>query len=487
MTPKIRRIGTVLLTVVALAVVPLYAQDSSQVLALSVNYRTLKNTTQLDNQLRQELESIERQARAASQSRRYGDAMGHYHHAMALLRGQAWTPARALETALQLKTDRVVYDPGDVLRVQITQIFALENPMTGKLSGSLALNRELKSFAELPGDFYDRPFMIEAVIPEIVDNTYRMTLTLTPSNGEPIVKSATIRIARGATAQAAALKARVASVAADLKKRDPNGSPSALAAAEYSASMIDLPNAGPDLLEQLTRASTILDKISNGQNPLRTMTGDFRWAYRSLEDNTLQPYRIYVPTNYDPTKAYPLVVALHGMGGNENSMFNGYGEGAIKREAETRGYIVVCPKGRGSSSMYTGTAERDVIDVLKQTMGDYTIDPDRVYLMGHSMGGYGTWSVAMNHPELFAALAPIAGGGQTAGLSRIVHIPELIIHGDNDPTVSVEESRKMVRAATELGIEVKYVEVPGGDHSGVVVPHLKDVFDWFESHKRKKR
>jgi len=116
---------------------------------------------------------------------------------------------------------------------------------------------------------------------------------------------------------------------------------------------------------------------------------------------------------------------------------------------------------------------------------DYSIDPERIYLMGHSMGGYGTWSVAMSYPSTFAAIAPISGGGQPTGLSKIAHIPEFVVHGDADPTVSVEESRRMVKAARDLGVEIQYVEVPGGDHSSVVVPHFKPIFDWFDAHRRK--
>ena len=116
----------------------------------------------------------------------------------------------------------------------------------------------------------------------------------------------------------------------------------------------------------------------------------------------------------------------------------------------------------------------------------YRIDSDRVYLTGHSMGGFGTLSIAMNHPELFAAIAPVAGGVVSpAGLPKIARIPQLLVHGDADRTVPVERSRTIVAAGKKLGAEVKYIEVPGGDHGSVVAPHFKDVFDWFDAHKRK--
>ncbi|HXU35459.1 MAG TPA: prolyl oligopeptidase family serine peptidase, partial [Blastocatellia bacterium] len=191
-------------------------------------------------------------------------------------------------------------------------------------------------------------------------------------------------------------------------------------------------------------------------------------------------------SSYDKSKAFPLIIALHGMGGDENSYFAGYGPGAFKTEAEKNGYIVACPKGRKPASMYAGDAEKDVMDVLAEVRRAYNVDADRIYLTGHSMGGYGTWSVAMNHPEVFAALAPISGGANNpASMSKIAHIPQLIVHGDTDPTVPVDRSRVMVAEGKKLGAEIKYIEVPGGDHLNVVIPNFPAVFEWFDSHKRK--
>lgn len=82
--------------------------------------------------------------------------------------------------------------------------------------------------------------------------------------------------------------------------------------------------------------------------------------------------------------------------------------------------------------------------MLAEVRRDYNVDGKRMYLMGHSMGGYGTWSIAMNHPGLFAALGPIAGGGNPGGVEKIKHIPHFVVHGDKDPTVAVTQSRTMV-------------------------------------------
>jgi carbon-monoxide dehydrogenase large subunit len=109
--------------------------------------------------------------------------------------------------------------------------------------------------------------------------------------------------------------------------------------------------------------------------------------------------------------------------------------------------------------MYRGAAEQDVLDVLAEVKRDYKIDAKRVYLMGHSMGAYGAWSIAMNHPGLFAALGPISGGGNPAGLEKIKAIPQYIVHGDNDKTVPVAQSRAIAEDALAL-IDVEFAPLP---------------------------
>ena len=166
------------------------------------------------------------------------------------------------------------------------------------------------------------------------------------------------------------------------------------------------------------------------------------------------------------------------MGGDESSMFDAYG-GGLKREAARAGFMVVCPKGRDTASMYRGPAEQDVMDVLAEVQRDYKIDARRIYLMGHSMGGYGTWSVAMAHPDVFAALGPISGGGDTAGMVKIKHIPEYVVHGDDDRTVNVSQSRRMVEAGKQAGATIVYKEIPGGSHVNVAEPQFGPMLDFF--------
>jgi len=477
------------------------AQDSGQVLRVSVGYGTMKNTRSFMDKLtpeaRAEVDRLGALATKANSEGKYGDALKHLYHAMALIRGAEWTPARALTSALTLKLDRAMLDPGDKVAVQIGQMYALDEKVSGKLTAVVSLMKlkgdetvkDLKTIDSLEPDFMTHPLSAEVMVPDVEAGNYRIAVRV-QIGGEPVIKYSTVHIERGLAAQFSAAKTRATKLEASLKAKHQDALAAAVPSAEYRISLFDLANTGDinfdrvDFREPLKEANSMLDALGTNADPFSARRGEFKKAYLSKVDQTLQPYEVFVPTAYDKSKPFPLVIALHGMGGDENSYFQAYGQGAFKVEAEKHGYIVACPKGRKPASMYVGDAEKDVMDVIAEMKRDYNIDPDRIYLTGHSMGGFGTWSVAMSHPEVFAAIAPISGGGNPAGMSKLAHIPELVVHGDNDPTVPVDRSRAMVAMGKKLGIEIKYLEVPGGDHGSVVAPAFKEVFDWFDAHRK---
>ncbi|HEX5732476.1 MAG TPA: prolyl oligopeptidase family serine peptidase [Blastocatellia bacterium] len=475
------------------------AQDAAQVLRVSVGFNTVKNSTELTPEKRAEADRLGKMAQAAAAEKRFGDALKHYYQGIALMYDQQWTPARAMASALTMKLDRAVLEPNQTATIRLGQLFALDQKPEGKLSGTVALLRRtsstpvsvLKTLDGLEPDFMTNAAVIEIRAPEIEDGNYQMELKLKTAEGEPIVKTATVHIGRGLGAAAAAAKADIEKIRAALSAKKQDELLASLPSAEYRVALIELASASKINFErinfrrQIDDANLILDSLRLGVDPFAVMRGDLKKAYRSKVDNTLQPYRVFIPASYDRSKAHPLIIALHGMGGDENSYFDSYKNGAFKVEAEQRGYIVACPKGREPASMYIGTAEQDVLDVIAEVKRAYNIDAARVYVTGHSMGGFGSWSIAMNHPELFAAIAPVAGGGNPMGMKKIAHIPQLVVHGDNDKTVPVERSRTMVAAAKNLGAEIKYIEIPGGNHIDIAAATFKDVFDWFDTHRRK--
>jgi predicted peptidase len=257
-----------------------------------------------------------------------------------------------------------------------------------------------------------------------------------------------------------------------------------------------------DPARDFAEAESIAEAVRLGKNPFAVRTGDFKRHYLLESASEIMPYRLYVPTSYTPgTKgtAFPLIVALHGLGGTEDSFFTSY-DNVMPKLAEQHGYIVAAPLGYrvdGSYGWGLGNqpadpntrrlqerSEDDVMQVLRLVRQQYRIDENRIYLAGHSMGAIGTWKIAPKFPEIWAAIAPFAGSGTPSTLERIRHIPQFVVHGDDDRTVSVQGSRSMVAGAKDLGIEVTYIEVPGGSHSGVVAPNLPGMFEFFNTHKK---
>ncbi|HEY2017691.1 MAG TPA: PHB depolymerase family esterase [Bryobacteraceae bacterium] len=467
----------------------LYAQDAGMVLRTSVTYNTQKATLPLNEEQRQKADQLGREAQQAAQARNYGDAMRDYYQGLAVMRNLPWTPAFELASSFQGRLDHAMVEPGKQITVTLAPLYTSDRAAGVKMSAAVFLMPVKKDGAAekslASGKAVDPaalPFTTRITVPEAPAGDYTLEVRLAPEGETPtaaaragFVKSIPVHI-EGLSEDAARLRKRLAKFG---KK-----SGSAFTTAEYALALYDQADSGEvnpthyNFHDEFAGANTILDALEAGRDPFAARKGDVRKAYRSAVDNTLQPYRLFLPERYDPAKPVPLVVALHGMGGDENSMFDAYG-GAMKREAERVGFAVVCPKGRDTASMYRGAAEQDVMDVLAEVRRDYRIDGQRIYLMGHSMGGYGTWSVAMAHPDVFAALAPISGGGDTAGMVKIKNIPEYVVHGDDDRTVNVSQSRRMVEAGKQAGVNITYVEVPGGSHVGVAAPAFGPILDFF--------
>ena len=126
------------------------------------------------------------------------------------------------------------------------------------------------------------------------------------------------------------------------------------------------------------------------------------------------PYRVYVPKGYAASKATPLVIALHGLGANEDSFFDSYSQ-LPPQLAEKHGFLMAAPLGfrrdgfYGSTIMGGGDAasrrrgeysEKDVLEVLRLMKAAYNVDESRIYLMGHSMGAIGTWALGAKYPQI---------------------------------------------------------------------------------------
>ena len=128
-------------------------------------------------------------------------------------------------------------------------------------------------------------------------------------------------------------------------------------------------------------------------------------------------------------------------------------------------FIVVSPQSPGR-----GWNPETLNALLDRIILDYRVDRDRVYLTGLSMGGYGTWALAAAHPERFAAIAPICGGGNPKDASKLKDLPIWVFHGAKDPTVPLARSQEMVDALKEAGSDVKFTVYPDAVHDSWTRP-----------------
>lgn len=207
------------------------------------------------------------------------------------------------------------------------------------------------------------------------------------------------------------------------------------------------------------------------------------------KNGTEIPYRILYPAGFDPSKKYPLLLFLHGAGerGHDNQAQLVHGSSLfLEKQAQFPAIVVFpqCPKDRYWSSVkidrsqpkykfeydYKSTKETPelsaVMDLLKDLARKHKIDRKRIYIMGLSMGGMGTFEAITRHPRVFAAAVPVCGGGDPSLVGKFAKkVPLWVFHGADDTVVNVDYSREMVKAIESAGGKVKYTEYPGVNHN----------------------
>jgi predicted peptidase len=131
-------------------------------------------------------------------------------------------------------------------------------------------------------------------------------------------------------------------------------------------------------------------------------------------------------------------------------------------------------------------SEKDTLNVLELVRKEFNVDERRTYLMGHSMGGAGTFHLAAKYPGNWAATASIAPAAfsDPAPLSNIPTMPMMIVHGDMDTVVPVSVGRSWAEKMKELKMTHQYIEVPGGDHGNVIGIGMPDIFKFFAQHSK---
>jgi predicted peptidase len=242
----------------------------------------------------------------------------------------------------------------------------------------------------------------------------------------------------------------------------------------------------------------LLAACSPAQTPTTMNSGQTAHTFHLERQQVLNAdYLLFLPAGYgaDAAKRWPLILFLHGAGERGSDVWKvaTHGPPKIDTTATNFPFIVVspqCPDGKIWSDDL-------LLALLDEIERQYAVDTHRVYLTGLSMGGFGTWNLGLSHPERFAAIAPICGGGETllitlardfdhAQLASIKSLGVWAFHGAKDPTVSPDESERMIAALKKVGCpDVKLTIYPEAQHDSWTQTYANPaLFAWFLQHSR---
>ena len=196
------------------------------------------------------------------------------------------------------------------------------------------------------------------------------------------------------------------------------------------------------------------------------------------------PYLVGFPDNYVESEKYPILLFLHGAGTRCEDITKLPNNIFFKLEAarENFPFIVVAPLCASNLTWfdYLKTLKELVIHIASRDFSD----EERFYVMGNSMGGYGTWQLAMSMPEMFAAIVPICGGGMYWNAGRLVNVPVWAFHGGKDTVVYTVESERMVDAVNRKGGSAKLTIYPENGHDSWTDTFSNtEVYAWLLDHK----
>jgi predicted peptidase len=200
-------------------------------------------------------------------------------------------------------------------------------------------------------------------------------------------------------------------------------------------------------------------------------------------------YVLFVPHDYKPDSEPPVILFLHGKGsgGTDGKKQARVGlAAAIRKDEKKFPSVVVFPQSEKDTWAANSDDAKRAIDILAEVQKEYKTDSKRVYLTGLSMGGFGTWALAAKYPDKWAAIVPICGGGNAQTAAKIKDIPCWCFHGDADPIVDVEQSRRMIKALKDAGGSPKYDEFEGVGHNAWDRAYAKkELYEWLLMQKLK--
>ncbi len=500
---------------------PVHAQALPSLSSLQVRYTSLKNAAKPEGELKTQIDDVDKALAEARRAGHSSEIRRQLAKGMALLDKQSWTPQLDYRASLVLRSERTVIDSTTPYALRLEQLYRPSIELTPALTAKVSIRKrapargtrpaaaeaaapqawtELATFDAVSRDLRESPLHMDLDLRAVEDGAMTIQAEVFDGAASLGVTTLGVYVHKGLDSRLNGLEAASKSLIATVRD-------DVLFPGDYIKNVnrgrIELADFNVGV--EVTKAEAIAAEAKGPQkaqkmqiDPFVGRTGDFERHYLLQGANEIMPYRVYVPKNYSAARATPLVIALHGLGANEDSMFDNY-DRLPPQLAEKHGFLLAAPLGYrrdgfyGSGVMGNADAaarrrgeysEKDVLEVLRLMRAAYNVDESRIYLIGHSMGAIGTWSLASKYPQTWAALVAFAGTGSASLADNMKAIPQFVVHGDADNTVNVSGSRNMVGALKKHNATVTYIEVAGGGHSDVVAPNLPKAFEFLASHKK---
>lgn len=229
--------------------------------------------------------------------------------------------------------------------------------------------------------------------------------------------------------------------------------------------------------DAISPSSSVDSKPAPGQQVEREL---------KLENGKRVEYLFRLPKNYDKQKKdWPLMLFLHGRGESNGplSLVAKWGPPALVKDGKDLPYILVSPQCPKEDSWRSPQQQDLLIKLLDHVTANTRVDRDRVYLTGLSMGGFGSWKLATDHPDRFAAVAPICGVGEPEKAERLIHLPIWVFHGNQDKVIGVHHSQEMVDAIRAAGgKKVRLTIYEGVGHNSWSKAYgTPELYQWLEA------
>lgn len=221
----------------------------------------------------------------------------------------------------------------------------------------------------------------------------------------------------------------------------------------------------------------------------RQETHEFVW-FDSQGKKRSFPFLCYLPSGFQEETKLPLLIFLHGAGerGTDLELVKKHGPPKLIDQGEDFPFVVISPQCPLDQWWAMQENINGVTQLTEHIQSEYSVDLERTYLTGMSMGGYGTWAAAASYPDLFAAIIPICGGADLAIAADLKGMPTWAFHGRDDDIVPLIRSEEIVDEVSKIGGDARLTIYDNVQHDSWSVTYAnRDIYDWLLSHKIRNR